>query len=338
MQSILNNSELYFLIFPILILISIGLKGKLDYYFCVVICIYLFLGCAFRKGGYDWENWIRGEEMIGNLIQNGDFLAAILLAKDPFWFLIIFLKIIFFDLENGAIYLICFLSILIKIFSIHNWARGRSFFIAIYGFLLSPTLEFSAMRSALAISFLLLSISVASKKKSYFFLICSILSHQSLMVTYINKLYKCKTMLRWLFYLIFLIIVSFFISDYISLFTVRAEDYIDKKGTINAIIFPLITFIVTLTLITYKSYFKNHSYKLLMTIYAISLGLSYPNVGVSHRILEIGWVLHLYFLCTMLFNSSNSINKEGLILHFILLIIILFLRRILEHDFSHVIF
>jgi len=336
MQSILNSSELYFLIFPILILITIGLKGKLDYYFCVVICIYLFLGCAFRKGGYDWENWIRGEEMIGNLIQNGDLLSGFLLSKDPFWFLIIFLNKIFFDLENGAIYLICFLSILIKIFSIHNWPRGRSFFIAVYGFLLSPTLEFSAMRSALAIAFLLLSISIVSKKKSYFFYICSILSHQSLMVTYINKLYNCKTMLRWLLYLLFLIIVSFFISDYLSLFTFRAEDYIDKKGTIYAIIFPLTTFIVALTLITNKYYFKNDIYKLLMTIYAISLGLSYPNVGVSHRVLEIGWVLHLYFLCTILFNCSNFINKKGLILNFILLIIILFLRRVLEHDFSHV--
>ena len=230
------------------------------------------------------------------------------------------------------------MSILIKLFSIHNWARGRSFFFAIYGFLLSPTLEFSAMRSALAIAFLLLSISVMSKKKSYFFSICSILSHQSLIVTYINKLYKCKTMLRWLFYLIFLIIISFIISDYLSLFTVRAEDYIDKKGTIYAIIFPLITFMATLAMIKYKYYFKDHMYKLLMTIYSISLGLSYPNVGVSHRILEIGWVLNLYFLCTIFFSTSNFIKKKGIILHFSLLIIILFLRRILEHDFSHVIF
>jgi hypothetical protein len=169
---------------------------------------------------------------------------------------------------------------------------------------LAPGLEFAAMRSGLAIAFIMLA-AVNVEKKIYFYLyvILACMSHVSMLVIipFVHPLTNTIIGKNKVLLLVIFLLTAIFSVDAVLLLQHGAV-YENNSGTINAFILPFATLIISVLIFgnfkneslfaNAKSVQKINYFAIIVyCLIAMSFGLTFAVVTAATRYLEVAWCL-----------------------------------------------
>lgn len=285
-------------------------KHTLSVLISLLIFLFLLLASGFRIGGYDYTNYV---DMI-TFTQSVDTLySKIIIAKDPMFGLIVGFTNPTYHEEYWMVFLsIAGLAYLGKLIFISDLRRCILFSI-IYVLLLSPGLDFAAIRALLGIVFLLSALSFLSNGRDKFYYIFSflaIISHISMLLPillsskFVNNAFNKNKLLVCLFFLF----ISIFTKPILSLFS-NTAGYIDVTGSFFAFIPPILMLFALFILgylisLQMQTEFCYRAYNLSMLIAFMSFGFTFQVVVASSRFLQVSQVLFLVVLCCVCFKKT----------------------------------
>lgn len=287
-------------------------------FLCAAYLIYL---SGWRLTGFDRDNYLTIHDLIGA----SHFLDKIIVSKD-LTFLLISQFVSSLSLDAIWIFLITnLLAILAKYLAVRKIStRLLLSYIFLYGLFLSPGLEFAAIRSSLAIGFLICAIAYReSKLKFLLFSLLSAASHLSIVLVLVILVAS-----PWLErfgrggipYILMAIFTYFFGNIFTSIYS-SGEIYIGNAGTIFAYALPVATIIfsviafVNMKIVNFKKYSRSEfdflkiSKPVIFGVNAVALGFVNDIVTASSRYLEVSWFL-LLLVCLINFriNIAAKIN------------------------------
>lgn len=295
-------------------------KQHIYLFFCVffLFCFSVFSGL--RENSIDYSEYII---MIRNTLSGDTLFEKMTLAKDPLFGLIVH----FVNPEKEIDYKYVFLWIAILGFISKSLVlpelKGHLFlFIVLYVLLLSPGLDFSAIRAMLALSFFAAAIGFKSSNKNVLYVIFSILSvlsHISLIAAVLISSNWVLRMLRkytWQAVLFGVILISQ--SKEVLGGFANTSTYINNSGTIFAFFSPLF-FLASIIFYRYfikgddeaeERVFGRITFDISFVLSIVALTLTPIVVVASFRIMEIGQFVFLLTICsTPLKSHLNTLSK-----------------------------
>jgi hypothetical protein len=316
-------SVTYFAGFLLLTLLSSRFDNKL---MVLIASTYLIAGSGLRTSGWDWDNWMNSIYFARTLDVE---LETLFLLKDPVWYFIAKQSALFSDSYRLPILIICSLSVVTKLHAISKSNINRGLYISLYGLLLSPELEFSGMRSALASSFILAAATSQNVKSKFGYMLLSVTSHISAIVVALS-LIDHKSEIHYKRFILGVVIIAIFgrtLIEFGSEFG-RFDAYSTDVARAGSFIYPVVC--VGLLLLQIRSILRyevpNTSYviNILICLYAFSLAMAGNIAALSHRVLELGnpLQLYLYVACNQAYRGPDfrRINLVGLLLFSALLL------------------
>ena len=161
--------------------LNLSKKNYLNLFLVTSISIIFGYIAGWRDDLFDRQNYVF---MFEQIAAADELEIKLMYAKD--------LSFLLFSLIGSCInpdpkftfFCICFVSFFTKFFAVEKIPKfNLTLFILFYVILLSPGLEFAAIRSGLAIGFAILAVVYRSKKIEFnIFMFCSFISHASLVV------------------------------------------------------------------------------------------------------------------------------------------------------------
>lgn len=279
---------------------------------------------GWRDVGIDRENYLLIYEAI---LSSEDLTVKLFYAKDVAFLLLVGLANYFNSNQKLAFLLICTISIATKYFAVKRMAPQYLLgFFVMYAIFLSPGLEFAAMRSGLAIGFLMLAL--AYSERLFLFIIFSLLtvaSHMALLPAVLLAYRPVNELLarHKISYLIIAVLIFSTGTLLIDLFP-HGADYAKNQGTLFAYVLPIVTLIIS-QLVFYRfdkisRIQQNTSLFQFLTIskvvidglIAIAFGISSVVVTASTRYLEVAWCLLL--LSALILHRKTYANFVGLLI------------------------
>ncbi|MHB8950590.1 MAG: EpsG family protein [Rhodoferax sp.] len=278
---------------------------------------------GWRVAGIDRENYLLIYDAV---LSTEDLTVKLFYAKDVAFLLLIGLANYFTSNPKLAFLLVCTISVAAKYFAVKRMAPQHllGFFVT-YAIFLSPGLEFAAMRSGLAIGFLMLAL--AYSERLILFIVFSLLtvaSHMALLpvvlLAYrpVNELFARYKIL----YVIIAVLISSTGTLLIDLFP-HGDDYAENKGTLFAYTLPVIALIIS-KLVFYRFdkvssiqskasifHFLTISKSVIYGLIAIAFGISGVVVTASTRYLEVAWCLLLF--SALILHRKTYANFIGLL-------------------------
>ncbi len=258
--------------------------------------IALALLAGTRSGGFDRDEY---ESIITTVrtLATEDWVAALFFAKDPFFLLIIRGVELFSDDTIWVYLLVSGISVATKVQASVAIPKRRTTFVALYAILLSPGLEFAAIRSGMAIGLLMLALSSLSRWRSGW-AVAAALSHSSIAVAWIGRLFSTH---RWL--LLALMAVALPAGPMLAMLAQsdpRYSSYFENPGTAMALVLPLLTLLANIALRSSRQtaqilspLVSDAAMSASLLCAALALLLALPFVTIAFRIMEIAWVLML---------------------------------------------
>jgi hypothetical protein len=280
----------------------------------VLFGLLLAFSSGLRPNGYDYDNYVT----MFDAVRDGSNDIGLFYAKDLFIFVL--LKLISFRTASNEYWPfflgLCLTSSVIKIFAFNVGRRAVVYLWGFYIIFLSPTLEFSAMRSSIAIAFLLLLLHLRNCgfHEKITLASLSVASHLSLLPSAIVCLPSSRYYRSNLVILSFLVLIPvFFLASDFILSTDRGVNYSGNYSTIYGFILP-----IGVLLAHVCSFITNKRISVLDVVVFLNLSLVFGllpySVGISHRYMEVCMVLILY----KIFTPPQGININYLAL-FVLL-------------------
>ena len=299
-------------------------RAKIYLFLAILGVISLAVISGWRNGGIDRDNYL----MMHFYVLSSDNIAEkFFFAKDAAFLIFSILIGYFSDDARWVFLLICTISLITKFFAIKKISPQHLLqFITVYAIFLSPGLEFAAMRGALAIGFLILTLAYCEKWRLFAaFSFLAIASHMTILPA---VLLTYRPINDWLArhkfgYLAIAILTSLLASKLIELFP-HGMDYEENRGTLRAYALPIATLIFS-TLILYRFemaaktketdvlfHFIKISKPVIYGLISIAFGLSNMIVAGSTRYLEIAWCLLL--LPALVLYRRSFCNLIGLMI------------------------
>lgn len=275
---------------------------KIQFFAGFIFVLSIAWQAGWRSYGFDRENYIN---IYNGVVLSDEIALQMWYAKDFLNLLIILASNYFSDDPRLAFLVTCILSFYLKFKAIVELGpKHVLIFIFLYAVFLAPGLEFAAMRSGLAIAFIMLA-AVNAEKKIYFYLyvILACMSHVSMIVIapFIHPLINNIIRKNKLLLVVIFLITGFFSVDAVLLLQHGAL-YENNSGTINAFILPVVTLIIALLIFgNFKggSFFGNprslvkinYFSIVVYCLIAMSFGLTFTIVTAATRYLEVAWCL-----------------------------------------------
>jgi hypothetical protein len=311
-------------------------RSRLFLLLALIGSIFIAYLSGWREVGIDRNNYF---EMYRGVITSDEWTIKLWYAKDVMFLLIATVSSYFSEDAKLAFLIIGLISVLTKYLAIRRIApRYTLGFISMYTVLLSPGLEFAAIRGAMAIGFLMLALSCRDKKLSCaLFSLLAVASHISSLLALIFVLSGVNKLLtKYKFgYILIAVSISLLGATLLGLFP-HGADYDNNKGTIFAYSEPLATLFIAI-LIFYRVdkicilhsadsvyHFIANLRPIVYGLISIAFGISSVVVTAATRYLEISWCLIL-LVSIVLFNKSY-INLLGGLLFLAFLSYINFVR------------
>ena len=275
---------------------------------CFMLLLSFYSGLS--TSGPDYHNYLA---IIGRVSNEVGFFNKILVSKD------IFLGVVIYFIDPNGLeqyYLIflsiCFISSISKLFLIPYMGRWFFFFVICYWVLLAPGLEFTAIRSLLGLSFLLIYLILKDKFFiSKILMIFSILSHKSMLIPLIFQLdlvVYLHRKLGFIFYGILVAIPTFIFSMFLHTY------YSDILflGRLSGMRTVFLNGLYVLSPISLILFYKNSNVdflnnKMLGLAYSLSVfGLfAFPTNIIADRVLEMSSFFMLIALFTIDFKNMK---------------------------------
>ena len=287
-----------------------------------------------RMGGFDYEPYLL---MIRYVQEVDGIFAKILVAKDPMFGAIVSFVDPIYSSDYVKVFLfISMLAFITKVSFI--WELKRSItFAVLYALLLSPSLDFAAIRALLGMGFLIVFLNYYSKKQllvSLVFAFLSIASHISMVLPILLSFSLIKVHYekhKYMFVSLFFV-CTLFTKPIFSLFK-NTSTYIDVGGTLLGY-FPIIFLI--LNLIIYFELVKGEIntefneiviyVSLILAVFA--LAMLHNVIVISARYMQISQMLFLVALCS----ANFRLTKNKMLLW--LLSLILFSIPLIQRNIS----
>lgn len=269
---------------------------RMDRFLAWALTIFVSILAGTRIGGFDYDQY----ELIIYRVRSelsADWIEAIFLAKDPFFFLIIRLTE-YVSNETTLVYLaVAFLSMGTKLIATQVVPGRRTIFIALYAVFLAPGLEFAAIRSAMGIGFVVLALAIFSPLRWCWFF-AAVVSHLSMLVPLIGKLLVGNRLL-----LLFIVPVGAIVFNYGHAYFTETRlygDYSENQGRLTALFMPMITLLALIGVMFARSESRGwgrflSTESVITTSFVVfsTLLLALPIVTASTRLLEVSWTLIL---------------------------------------------
>lgn len=298
----------------------------------MVIAISILSG--WRDWGADRGNYLL---MYNGIVESEDIFTKLFYAKDLSYLALTFVSANINDDPKTSFLLICTIALLTKFFAIKKVIPNRVFaYIFLYGFFLAPGLEFAAMRSGLAVGFLLLMIAHANQAKwRLVFGALSAISHISFLpIVFVAQPRTLRILSRWpILYFAISVALAASSQSMIKLFP-HWIYYEDAEATIFSLINPALTAITAFLIfkfssppnseLPYQTYFFYCARIIVWFLISLAFGMALTVPAASTRFLEMAWCLMLPSV--LLQRRVKIIGKFGILLFFILLIHINILR------------
>jgi len=260
---------------------------------------------GWRNGGLDRGNYAAIYLFVSSESELADKL---LVAKDLAFLIISVISNYVYHDARLAFLATCIFSLGAKYYAVKVVASKYLIgFFLIYACFLAPGLEFAAMRSALAIGFLLLAIVYADRISLFaIFSALSIISHISLLpVVFLAARPINKYLRRHISSYVILFILVLLVASKLIELVPRGLDYAENKGTLLAYAMPTATLLSAYFIYDGIGKFRIKGYEqgllqmleisqpIIYGLIAISFGISSTIVTASTRYLEIAWCLLL---------------------------------------------
>jgi hypothetical protein len=294
----------------------------------VALALILAYVSGWRESGIDRQNYHNMYQQISGL---DDFESRMFYAKDLMYLAAV---LVANGRENGEKMVFLFFTFLGAftklIFSLKAAPNRFLPFLILYLVFLSPSLEFAAIRAAVSIGFLLLSIFY--REKTWLFLLFAALgisAHLSVIVPLLfvfKPVNQCLT--RWVFLNVFLTLFVIIFGDLLFSVAERSSVYLEDRGSYFAYLEPLCTLFVA-----YLLFFKNLNLNgqdvikdlqfisvsrgVVFGLISVSFGVIQTSVTSSTRFLESAWCL-LLFVGTLMVKGPLT-NRFGLMVLIFLL-------------------
>jgi EpsG family len=301
---------------------------KFKLIFSLFLVVVFGWAAGWRDFGFDRENYIN---IYNGVVASNDIYLKFWLAKDLVNLILIEISNYFSEDPRLVFLITCTLSFYLKYSAVIRLAPGCViYFMLLYVFLLAPGLEFAAIRSGMAIGFLMIAIAnVENKIRFYACCLFALASHVSMflvvffMLPLVNKFFQKN---KWA--LIFCAFAPLVISDFLIDIFAHGEDYKDNKGSLLAYSLPLVSLIICWMIFKgwdgkfQKLQTRNLSNAiyidtLVYSMVAVSFGFSSVLVTVATRYLEVAWCFMLMFL--MMRIRRGFINNVGFWFFFLFL-------------------
>lgn len=296
----------------------------MKYFIFFLISLLISLYPAFRDFGLDLENY---KQMFSAILSLNTFHEKLFFAKDITFLLISELTSVLSKNPDVKIlfFLFCFISIFLKLIVFNKFFPSKwLYFFIFYIIFFAPGLEFAAIRSGLALSFLLVATSIHGKK-TLIFITLSFLSHLSYILPsfffLISRYIKRNNQL--LIY-IFIFLLFIFFGKFIGDLYPQASIYQNDQASVFA--YPHLFIILAFLFFVFynKKQINEISYLELrsvsISLFSSAAGLMPYYVTASFRYNEI--VLVMASICFFM-NFQRTI-KDYLILFFMILYLFLF--------------
>lgn len=298
-------------------------RAKIFTLLALIGAIVLAFFAGWRDTGIDRENYLLIHEAV---LSNKDMAVKLFYAKDVAFLIVIGIANYFTVNPKLAFFIICLISVATKYFAVKRIAPQYLLgFFVMYAIFLSPGLEFAAMRSGLAIGFLILALAYSERQFPFIvFSLLTALSHMTLLPAVLLAYRPVNELLtrHKILYVAIAVLISSTGTLLIDLFP-RGDDYAQNQGTLFAYALPIITLIVShlvfyrydkVASIQSKAYvfhFLTISKSVIYGLIAIAFGISGVVVTASTRYLEVAWCLLL--LSALILHRKSYLNFIGLL-------------------------
>ncbi|MEI6146650.1 MAG: EpsG family protein [Methylococcales bacterium] len=298
---------------------------SLDIVIVVLLAFTLSFICGFRLGGSDYENYtIMINEIHKMNDTNAEWSDVISAAKDPGIAYVIKIANLYNTSDTTVFILMALMGFMTKsAVAILVIPKNKTLFIALYALFLAPGLEFAAIRSAVGLGFLALSITstAALRYKISLFLI-AIFFHFSVILGGIFLFNPIKKLFFNNLFIGFLItVLAYLLWSNMAIYMNewRKLDDLDK-GTNLVFILPLCALVFQYTFSRQQFVFYNENklnqYKsvistaILFNLIAVTLSTSVA--VISTRCLEISLFFNLMGIIIS-FSSKKKLNNLSII-------------------------
>jgi hypothetical protein len=258
----------------------------------------LALVAGSRTGGFDYEDHVGLIEAVRSLAGE-DLALQVLAAKDPLFFLFIRAAGWLGEDVRIVFLLVAIVGVGAKVAASRVVRGRRTMLIALYALLLSPGLEFAAIRAGLAVGLAMWALSLLSRGTVMLTLL-SVLGHVSMLVVALGRLLQRH---RGITLAAIVLAVPLALHWSAELFgdSDRFGQYQENIGSAGALLLPLATALVWLAarscLAGWPSVLlRPEAVGCTSFCIALALLLALPSVTASFRTLEISWVLILWQL------------------------------------------
>lgn len=292
-----------------------------------VLALFVVLVLAFFSGwrnvGIDRENYLL---MYAGVVSSDDIAEKFFFAKDAAFLFLSSLASYFSENAELAFLFVCLSAVTTKYFAVKRIAPQYLLaFLVMYAIFLSPGLEFAAMRSGLAIGFLMLAL--AYNERLFLFIVFSLLtvaSHMTLMPVVLLAYRPMNELLtrHKIVYLAIAVLTFSFAASLIAMFP-HGADYKDNQGNLLAYALPMATLIIS-KLVFYRFkraaigqrldtalQFLTISKPVIYGLIAIAFGISGTIVTASTRYLEVAWCFLL--LSALILHRKHLLSLVGLL-------------------------
>jgi hypothetical protein len=263
-----------------------------------MISVIMIITVGMRVGGFDYNEYVTTIEILqSNSSSELGIAERLFIAKDPIMLGVVDFVGIFNQDETWPIFMsFAILGIATKTIAALTLNRYSAIFMAAYAVLLSHGLEFAAMRSSVAIGFVMLIVSRNNsllRKLSLW--VMAISSHISAVIFLIsisfNRLAKSRRSI--LILLLASAITSYALSGFIAS-SERADGLTNNQGSLAAFFFPIATIVVFIAQLFSCIPAKNQTYGLIAIGLGVAFGLTEPAVTIAFRFMEMSWCLFLF--------------------------------------------
>jgi hypothetical protein len=255
-----------------------------------------------RTGGFDYDDHVGLIEAVRSLAGE-DLTLQLLAAKDPLFFL--FIRAAGWLGEDARIVfaLVAVVGVGAKVAASRAVRGRRTLLIALYALLLSPGLEFAAIRAGLAVGLAMWALSLMSRGTVMLTLL-SVLGHASMLVVALGRLLQRYRAVMLAISVLAMPLLLHWSAEWFG-DSDRFGQYQENIGSAGALLLPLVTAVAWLAA---RSCLKAGWPSVLLrpevvgcTSFCIALALllALPSVTVSFRTLEISWVLMLWQLVAL---------------------------------------
>lgn len=309
---------------PIALLVLIS--GKMSSVATFAISIIAITAAGMRVGGFDYNEYVT---TIGFLQENSSsdiILERLFIAKDP-----IMLGIVdfigYFDRDDKWPVFLSFaiLGVMTKTIAALTLNKFSAIFMTSYIVLLSHGLEFAAIRSSVAIGFVIL---IYSAERKYIFRVLlwllAVSSHVSAFVFLIGAVFGIFINSRKSIVLALAVsaAAAYSLSGYV-VSTQRADGLINNQGSISAFLFPTATIAIFMLQLISCIPAKNKVYGVFAIAMGTSFGLVMPAVTISFRFMEMSWCILLFAMLKDISSENFAKGKSFAVLTFVLFTLLL---------------